>query len=953
MKPTFITILATGLLLGSCATADNSAPVDLVDPMIGTGFHGHTYPGATTPFGAVQFSPDTRAGNWDACSGYHYSDSTINGFSLTHLSGTGCCDLGDILFSPTSTDTPLPFSHKAEKATPGFYEVTFTEPAIKAELTAAEHSGMARFSYPEGIEPSVFINLRHEIATGEPVDSAYLTVSGPAEVSGLRMSSGWSPLHRVYFVAQFSEPIASSSVEADSSKAVLKFAPGKPVTMRVGISGVSVANARLNLESEMKSFDFEAQAAAARNAWEAELSKIKIEGGSLEERRTFYTAMYHCMVAPNVVSDVNGQFRRNNQQVGQASEGTKRYSTLSIWDTFRAWHPLMTLIEPKLASDIAGSMLDMYDATGELPIWPLGSNETKCMIGYHSASVLADAYMKGIGGFDPKAALDAMVKSSNINEKGSEYYTTMGYIPANIKREGVSCQLEYAYDDWCIATMAQAMGDTATANQYFKRAASYENVFDGNSRFFRGKRADGNWVSPFNPRAVDRNFTEATPWQYRFFAPHDVQGLANLLGGRDALIAAIDSMFTQPSELIGEQSDITGLIGQYAHGNEPSHHIVYLYNYLGQPWKTQEWTRRLMREMYAPTPEGIIGNEDCGQMSAWYVMTALGIYPVCPGSGEYALTAPMFPKAEISLADGKTLTIVANNPSKNQYIESVTLNGKSVDTNFITHAALMQGGTLEFKLTDKPVMTRGTSPEAAPMSMTKVQRVSVPYAVEDLYLFVDSTKVTLGTTTAGAKIRYTLDGSEPTQQSTLYSAPFTIDRSLTVKARAFKEGMEPSSVMTVQAERAELMAAANIRPTTPGLNYSYYEGNMARTSDIEKYKPVKSGMLPTPSIAEAQQPDHFGFKFTGYIYAPTDGVYTFMTKSDDGSVLYIGNRKVVDNDGGHSAVSATGLIALAKGFHPFTLLYFEDYEGEELSWGWATPGTVDIKPIATSSIYAK
>lgn len=954
MKPTVIAILAAGSLLASCASStDNSAPVDLVDPMIGTGFHGHTFPGATTPFGAVQFSSDTRAGNWDACSGYHYSDSTITGFSLTHLSGTGCCDLGDILFSPTSSENPLPFSHKAEKATPGFYEVTFSEPGIKAELTAAEHCGMARFTYPEGTPAEVRIDLRHELSTGEPVDSAYLATDGSSEVYGLRMSSGWSPLHRVYFAAQFSEPFQTATVAPDSSAVVLTFAPGRPVTLRVAVSGVSVDNARRNLKAEMPDFDFESQAAKARSQWETALSRIEIEGGSLNDRRTFYTALYHCMIAPNVVSDVDGAFRRNNQQVGMAPKGSRRYSTMSIWDTFRAWHPLMTILDPQLVSDMTASMLDMYDATGELPIWPLGSNETKCMIGYHAASVITDAYIKGIGGFDPRAALDAMIKSSNINEKGSDYYTTTGFIPANFKRESVSCQLEYAYDDWCIATMAAALGDTAVARKYYERAASYANVFDGNTRYFRGKRSDGNWMLPFEPRAVDRNMTEATPWQYRFFAPHDVNGLANLFGGTQQLADAIDSLFTANPELIGEQSDITGMIGQYAHGNEPSHHIAYLYNYLGQPWKTQQWTRRLLSEMYAPTPEGIIGNEDCGQMSAWYVMSALGLYPVCPGSGEYAITTPLFPKATISLPGGKKFEIRANNPERNVYIESVTLNGSPVETNFITHAQIMQGGVLDFKLTDKPVTTRGTQPQAAPMSMTKQPAVSVPYVAQDLYLFVEKTPVTMGSATQGAKIYYTLDGSEPTEKSTLYTAPFTLTESATVKARAFKQGMTPSRIMTVKAERANLVKAANVTPTVPGVAFEYYEGPFERTAHLSGAKALESGVMPAPSIDKARKEDHFGYKFSGYIYAPADGVYTFMTKSDDGSVLRIDGVTVVDNDGGHSAVAATGQIALAKGYHPFTLLYFEDYEGQELSWGWATPGTLDIKPIPTANTFAK
>lgn len=955
MKSLSLTALAAILIAtASCGTKEALTPVELVDPFIGTGFHGHTFPGATVPFGAVQLSPDTRMGNWDACGGYHYSDSTIDGFSMTHLSGTGCLDLGDVLFRPVAGTTPLPFSHKNEEASPGYYEVTLTNPSIKVQLTATTHCGMQCYTYPEGTPAVVVIDLNHSLEPGESRDSIAMAPAGADRVEGVRVTTGWTPNHHVFFSTQFSEKFEKAEYSADSTLLTLTFpANVRSVAIRTGVSAVSSANAAANLEAEMPGFDFDAVRAKARAMWAEELGKIEVEGGTLAERRTFYTALYHSMITPYTVSDANGQYRRNNQQIAQLPDSTsRRYSTLSLWDTYRAWHPLMTIINPALVIDIVNSMLDMYDATGELPIWPLASADTKCMIGYHAASVIADAYAKGITGFDPRKALDAMVASSNINAKGSDSYTTLGYIPANEKREAVSLQLEYAYDDWCIATMAQSLGDTVVAKKYFDRARSYANVFDGATRFFRGKRSDGLWMAPFCPQAVDRAFTEATPWQYRFYVPHDVNGMINLFGGREAFTAALDSIFTVSSEIVGEQSDITGMLGQYAHGNEPSHHIAYLYNYVGQPYKTQELTRRLLSEMYSDTPEGLIGNEDCGQMSAWYVMTALGLYPVAPGNGEYAITTPLFPKTTIHLGNGKTLTITANDPAKNHYIRSLSFNGKPIDTNFITHAMLMEGGELKFDLTSE-ITNRGTAPEAAPTSLTNEEQASVPYIKEDLYLFLDSATATLGTVTPGAEVRFTTDGTEPTLSSSLYTAPLRLTSSQTIKAKAFKQGIKPSATLTVKAEKAELQPAVAAVGLKPGVSYKYVEGTFSRVAQMASRPVVASGIMPEPTIKDARQPDHFGYTFTGYINVPADGVYTFQTKSDDGSTLTIGNRLVVNNDGSHSAVPATGLVPLAKGLHPFTLLYFEDYEGEELSWGWALPGTTEIVPIPASALFTR
>ena len=956
-----LTLLLLALAALGCSPR-SADPVDYVNPFIGTGFHGHTYPGATTPFGMVQLSPDTRAGNWDACAGYHYSDTTIDGFSHTHLSGTGCADLADILFHPTTREIvihdgecvlqPYFFSHDDERASCGYYAVTLPDVNVGVELTAAPRTGVHRYTFAGKGPRRVIVDLLHTV-TEEKIDLCELRRTAPYELVGMRRTQGWVPDQYVFFAARFSEPFADVQLLGDK-QAVLTFAPDvRTLTIAVGLSSVSVENARMNSLAEVPELDFDAVHARAVGQWRKALGDIVVEGGSRDEMTNFYTAQYHTKLTPNLMSDVNGEYRRHDQTVARMPEGESYYSTFSLWDTFRAWNPLQTLVDTALVNDMIRSMLDMYDSTGELPIWPLASGETGTMIGYHAVSVIADAYLKGIRGYDADKALEAMIRSSNINKKGSDYYTAQGYIPSNIKRESVSCTLEYAYDDWAIARMAQAMGRDDVFGEYARRALNYVNVFDGSICFFRGRQSDGNWSAPFEEFATGRDYTEATPWHYRFFVPHDVNGLIQLFGSRETFIREMDRLFTLESdEMQLDVSDVTGLMGQYAHGNEPSHHMAYLYNYVGQPWKTQELTRRLLHEMYAPTPEGIIGNEDCGQMSAWYVFSSLGFYPVCPGSNEFALTAPQFPKAVVRLANGRTLTVTADNPRRSVYIASVTLDGKPIDRNYITYDELMQGGELHFALRPRPDYERGTDDAAAPHSLTRGEVVSIPYTTQNVSLFTEPLAVALATTTSGAEIRYTLDGSEPTETSALYAAPVPVDRSLTLKAKGFKPGAAPSRTLTLEAEEAVFRkgALAGETATHPGVAYSYYEGVFSCVNDIRKGKYVSSGTMPAPSIAQAPQEDHFAYVFTGLILIPERGVWEFMTKSDDGSVLTIGDRKVVDNDGSHASVMATGRVALEAGLHPYTLLYFEDYEGQDLLWGWKAPGAEGFEAIPEANL---
>lgn len=958
MKRFLFSLLAVMTLAGC---AENLAPVDYVDPMIGTGFHAHTYPGATAPFGMVQLSPDTRVGGWDACSGYHYSDNTILGFSHTHLSGTGCADLSDILFYPTvkpvkadgdAYECPAHiFSHDDEVAKPGYYSVEMDNGAIKAELTATPRTGVHRYTFNEGDVRAVVIDLKHTVAApDETFKSSNFKLISDTEIQGYKNTDAFVLDQHQYFSARFSEPFKAEILS--DAYALLTFSPDvDEVTAAVSLSAVSYENAQANGLAEVPVLDFDKVKAEAHAAWAEEMNDIVVKGGTKAQKINFYTAVYHTKICPNLMSDVDGSFRRHDNTIGKVAQGNSYYSTFSIWDTFRAWNPLQTIINTELVDDMVYSMLEMYRYSGELPLWPLCSGETNCMIGYHAVSVIADAYMKGIRNFDAEYALEAMVKSSNINKKGSELYTKHDFLPANRAKESVSITLEFVYDDWTIARMAEALGKEDIAKEYYERALNYMNVFDGSTCFFRGRNLDGTWVTPFQPSATGRDFTEATPWHYRFFVPHDVNGLMKNYPSKEAFIKALDDLFTLETEMDIEVSDVTGLKGQYAHGNEPSHHMAYLFSYVGQPWKTQKYTRELLDEMYTPTPDGIIGNEDAGQMSAWYVLSALGFYSVCPGSNEFVLTTPLFDEAVVKLANGKTLTIKAAGAAKKHYVKDVVLNGKKIDVNYLTYDQIMNGGELVYTLSAEPCMERGTAPEAAPYSLTKADIVPAPYTEAQSYLFEGDLEVELKVN-ADAQIRYTLDGSEPTEKSPLYESPFTITKSCVIKAKAFKDGLE-SRTMVLDAVKAENIPAVSRKLTVNGVNYEYYEGTMFKTNMIRKGTLVEKGTMPEPTIANARLTDHYGYVFEGYVNVPEDGIWEFMTKTDDGSVMYVDGQLVVDNDGGHAEVLASGRIALAKGFHKYQILYFEDYEGEAFSWGWKAPGQTEFTSVPKDVLFCR
>ena len=687
-------------------------PADYVDVFNGTDFAGNTYPGATVPYGAVQLSPDTDAG---LCSGYHYSHDRILGFSHTHLSGTGCPDLGDFLVTPgIDSVTALPFSHQDEVARPGYYRVSFPERGITAELTAWTHTGFHRYRFDGPGTRMIRIDANHCQGGWCKPSRVYIDQMG-GEVTASRRVTGWARDRDVYMSAVFSVPILDAQ-ETEPGVMLVTFPPDtKEVTMTVGVSGVASEGAWANRLAEADGIGFDEALARAEARWAYALGAIRVKGGPAD---VFYTNFYHTFLTPNRIDDIDGRYRDESALNRQLPQGRHFYSTLSIWDTFRAWNPLQTILDPTLVADIVNSMLDDFDCRGELPVWPLASDETKCMPGYHSVSVIADAWLRGIRDFDGEKALQAMIVSSNKrNANASELYNAYGYIPADLKAESVSQTLEFCYDDWCIARMAESLGHSDIAAEYDARSLRWRALFDPETGFIRGKKSDATWVTPFRPLTGSREYTEATPWHYRFFVPHDMAGLETLMGGRDALYGALDSLFTYTPE--GQKrldAGIGGILGQYAHGNEPGQQMPFLFNWVGAPSRTQETVRTILTTMYSTAPDGVCGNEDCGQMGAWYVLASLGLYPVCPGSGEYQFAAPLFEEAVIRLGNGKTLTIKADHP-KYAYIADVTLNGRTVPRNFLTYDEIMGGGVLSFRLSAKPCHDRDGLP--APYSQSR------------------------------------------------------------------------------------------------------------------------------------------------------------------------------------------------------------------------------------------
>ena len=877
--------------------------ISYVNPFIGTGGHGHTYPGATMPFGMMQLSPDTRLDGWDGCSGYHYSDDYIYGFSHTHLSGTGVSDYGDILIMPTNAQQfnngsngekgyKSKFSHNNEIAEPGYYQVHLDDTDIDVSLTVSKRSGIHKYQFPSAKNQYAVVDLIHR----DKVLDAKIEKISETEITGYRFSDAWAKDQRLFFVIKTSHPfndVLQSPPKTGmpgAQKIALNFINpnNEPVYIKIGISAVDIEGARKNLKGEIGEQTFEQVKKTAQNFWEKQLEKIVVESDNLDYKTNFYTSMYHVALAPNLYQDVDGRYRGMDMETHK-STGFDYYTVFSLWDTYRAAHPLYTIIEQDKTNDFINTFLAKYNEGDIMPIWDLSANYTGCMIGYHAVPVIADAYLKGINGFDENKAMEAMLHSATRDKLGLKSYKNFGFIPVEEESESVSKTLEYAYDDWTIAQMAKAMNKQNIYKKYIERAQYYKNVFDPKTQFMRG-RFRNTWFTPFDPYEVNFNYTEANSWQYSFYVPQDISGFTNLLGGKNKLEANLDKLFVTKDETSGRhQVDITGLIGQYAHGNEPSHHMAYLYNFVNKPNKTQERVHQILTELYTNAPDGISGNEDCGQMSAWYIFSSIGFYPVTPGSNQYIIGTPLLEKATFNLENGKTFTVSTENLSEsNIYIESTTLNGKPYNKSFIKHQDIINGGTLHFKMKD--IATDwGTKDNEVPV--TKIEEhliVTPPYISEGKTAFKDKTEVELQSNTKGASIYYAKNSTNFKK----YEKPFIISeaealkvyselnekRSKTITTNFFK--IDPNLSIKLESNYSNQYNAGGDNALIDGITgtqdfrtgtwQGYFDKDLIATVDLGTKKTIYNISV---SFLEDQR---------SWIFLPTE--VTFYT-STDGNVF--------------------------------------------------------------------
>ena len=731
MMKRLVNLLAGFILSVNCISAQNLTR--WVNPFIGTGavqssLSGNNYPGATVPFGMVQLSPDTReAPDWAQASGYDYNDSIIYGFSHTRLSGTGASDFIDILLFPTISDKrKSTFTHQHEQARPGYYQVLLKDEKIQAELTASVHVGVHRYTCSDGDQLKLWLDLDHSANKGSwnrRIIQSQLRMVSPTVVEGYRIITGWAKLRKIYFHLEFSQPVLSNQlydgnrmykntpvINGTELRGLFCFDKkwNKELICKVALSPVSIENARLNMATEVPGWDFEYIARAAETSWEKELKKIIIQGTDLQ-KKIFYTALYHTMVQPNTMSDVNGEYMASDYVTRSVAKGEVHYSTFSLWDTFRAAHPLYTLIHTHRIPDFVKSMMRQYDYYGYLPVWQLWGQDNYCMIGNHSIPVIVDAVLKGVAGVDEEKAYEAVFNSSIVSHPNSpfEVWEKYGYMPENIQTQSVSITLEQAFDDWCVAQLAKRLGKEKDYNHFMKRSAFYRNLFNSKTGFFQPKNDKGEWIEPFDPYKYGANggypFTEGNAWQYFWYVPQNIPDLISLTGGNKAFVAKLDTFFTVSYQSGALNDNASGFVGQYAHGNEPSHHVAYLYACAGEPWKTQKYVAYIMNELYNDSSSGYAGNDDCGEMSAWYVFGALGFYPVNPVSGEYVIGTPMLEEAVIQLPGRKTFTVKAPRKEGNEvYICSMKLNGEKYTKNYITHQDIMKGGILEFVMTASP-----------------------------------------------------------------------------------------------------------------------------------------------------------------------------------------------------------------------------------------------------------
>jgi predicted alpha-1,2-mannosidase len=888
---------------GSAKQKDLLLPTMMVNPLIGTGGHGHTFPGVCAPFGMMQLSPDTRYDGWDGCGGYHYSDSIIYGFSHTHLSGTGVPDYGDLLIVPQSGEAKLKgkfedpngygalFSHNDEVARLGFYEVLLKDENIRVNLSCTERAGIHQYTFLNTNEKKYILldlNYRDKLLKGQ------FNVLDPQNINGFRISEAWANEQHFYFHLSLSIPYDKYQIidQNGALKLLLEFPlDTKELLIKVGMSHVDLEGARINLDAEIPHFSLDMVYQENQKKWEQEFLKINLKADQ-QTSTIFYTALYHSMIAPNLMSDVDGRYRGRDQQIHQLDNlKDQQYTVFSLWDTYRANHPLFTIIDQKRTGAYIRTFLRQYEEGGDLPVWELAGCETECMIGYHSVSVISDAYMKGIRDFDANKALKAMVSTAKADEFGKLAYAKNGLISSADEPESVSRTLEYAYDDFCIATMASALGNKAVALEFEQRSTNFVNLFDPNTKFMRARRG-AQWYGPFDPSEVNFNYTEANSWQYSLYAPQQIELLTTLLGGPDSLETWLDRLFNTDMKLSGrEQADITGLIGQYAHGNEPSHHMAYLYNFTNAPHKTQLYADRILSEMYQNAPDGLSGNEDCGQMSAWYILSTLGLYPIAPGKPVYQIGRPLMNSATIKLENGKSIRINCFDQSKaNKYIQSVTWNGQPLEKLEISHEQLMQGGILTFVM--------GTEPKtqtSAPKQMTnKVPAffAPVPFIKTEQRVFNDSLLIEIDVvrfepnskTNTETQLFYQIEG----QKWQSYQQPFYIRSNTNISIKAGykdllvkKQGLhywsaEVSSMFIKKDPNVQLQlkSAYSNQYTASGkdaLIDGLIGGNEFRTGDYQGY--YNQDVVAIIEFSESRTIDEVGVSFIrdqkAWIFSPS------------------------------------------------------------------------------------
>ena len=833
-------------------------PTKWVNPFIGTGGHGHTFPGATAPFGMIQLSPDTRHEGWDGCSGYHYSDSIIYGFSHTHLSGTGVPDYCDLLVLPTTKKGQrqpgylkqkagygATFKHKNEKASPGIYSVFLDEEQIEVRLTAGQRAAIHEYTFPESAKTKcVIIDLEHRdklLKGGIVVDEKKKNI-----LEGSRISSSWASEQHFYFSMLFSSSYTKIKKLKGTRYALYFPKETKKLYLFVGISSVDIEGARKNIEAEnnIETVDFSEKFIRTYQktmlSWNKELSAIKITSDDKDVLTNFYTSLYHAYLAPNIFSDADGRYRGRDNKIHQLDNDTQ-YTVFSLWDTYRANHPLFTITQQDKTNAFIRTFLRQFDEGGDLPVWELAANETECMIGYHAVSVISDAYTKGLRDFDAKKALGAMHYTSRLNEYGKNHFQENGFISLDQEPESVSKTLEYAYDEFCITEMAKAMGVDSIEKSHLNASFNFINIFDPTSKFMRARR-QAQWYSPFSPNEVNFNYTEANSWQYSLYAPQHIATLRNLIGGPDSLENWLDRLFNTPSDLSGrEQADITGLIGQYAHGNEPSHHMAYLYNYTNSPYKTQLYADKILKEMYLNTPDGLSGNEDCGQMSAWYVLSSLGLYPIAPGKPIYDIGRPLVNEATITLENGKTFQLKTyNNSGENKYIQQIKWNGNSLGKLQFPHEQLINGGLLEIEMGNTPNknILGNLDEEKIPNSL-----VPQPFVITEERVFENELKVSLGYVKLSTEDEYFLFYSFDSLNWLIYEKPFIINKTCSIQVKLQRRSVDRkvSHSKSVTASFRKKKTGIKLVLQTPYANQYAASGANALIDEITGAKEFRNG----------------------------------------------------------------------------------------------------------------